>query len=79
MFSHMLANNVKSISMPEIGCGLDLLEWPKVEEILQNLIAGTDIQITVYHYKPKTSVGIKKSMIEGWKKLGAGTPYKKGK
>lgn len=52
MRDHMVANGVKELSVPQIGCGLDKLEWPKVEEIIRNIFEATDIEITVYIYVP---------------------------
>ncbi|XP_069489629.1 ADP-ribose glycohydrolase OARD1 [Ambystoma mexicanum] len=48
MRSHCLANGVKCLSMPRIGCGLDRLQWEQVAEILEKVFAVTDITITVY-------------------------------
>ena len=38
--------NINKIAMPKIGCGLDLLAWPKVENILNKIFI--DIQIIIY-------------------------------
>jgi hypothetical protein len=35
--------------MPRIGCGLDLLEWRRVREMIRETFAGCDISITVYN------------------------------
>lgn len=35
------------IAMPLIGCGLDLLEWDKVEPIIKDVFKDTDIDILV--------------------------------
>uniref|UniRef100_A0A3B3YC28 Macro domain-containing protein n=1 Tax=Poecilia mexicana TaxID=48701 RepID=A0A3B3YC28_9TELE len=48
MKCHCLENNVKRISLPRIGCGLDQLEWSKVSQILQDVFKQTDIALTVY-------------------------------
>ena len=48
MKRHMLENDVEKISMPRIGCGLDLLEWSKVEMMLRDIFQDTDIVITIY-------------------------------
>ncbi|KAL4233673.1 ADP-ribose glycohydrolase oard1 [Mactra antiquata] len=48
MKDHGMKNNVTGISMPRIGCGLDRLQWPKVEEMLKGVFKDTDIVITVY-------------------------------
>ena len=38
------------IAMPEIGCGLDRLEWDKVETIIKEVLGEVPITIYVYHY-----------------------------
>eukprot|EP00483_Globobulimina_turgida_P004593 UN04602 len=48
MKNHAVIHNVKHISMPKIGCGLDRLQWNKVEQIIKNVFKNTDIKITVY-------------------------------
>ena len=60
MFAHMEAHEVKSVSMPEIGCGLDGLQWPKVHEMLIALSQGRGITVTVYHFKPAKQMWSKK-------------------
>lgn len=40
--------NVKAVSMPKIGCGLDKLEWDMVKMYLNNVFGSTDITITIY-------------------------------
>ena len=45
---HMISHNVKSISMPLIGCGLDRLQWNKVKELLYENFEDTEISINVY-------------------------------
>ena len=44
----VLENDIKTIAMPKIGCGLDRLEWSKVESILYNTFNDTDVYIKVY-------------------------------
>lgn len=53
MIQHMQKNNIKSVSIPELGCGLDGLKWEEVRKILQEQIDGTDIDIICYHYNNK--------------------------
>lgn len=43
--------NVKKLSMPLIGCGLDKLRWDDVSEMLFEVFRGTDIEILVYKFK----------------------------
>lgn len=52
MFSHMHSNGVTHVSMPEIGCGLDGLKWSLVSDMVQQMIAGSGITVSVYHFKP---------------------------
>ncbi|XP_056589215.1 ADP-ribose glycohydrolase OARD1 [Triplophysa dalaica] len=59
MREHCLANRVKKICMPRIGCGLDKLEWSKVSSIITEVFQNTDVSITVYSIdqsKSKTRV-----------------------
>lgn len=40
-------NEIKKIAMPQIGAGLDRLEWSKNREIIQKVFEDTDIEILV--------------------------------
>lgn len=51
MRHHCLSNDVKEISMPQIGSGLDKLDWKRVQDLIANIFADTGIMITVYIYK----------------------------
>ena len=42
-----LANNIKKLAMPRIGCGLDRLRWDNVKKNLEDIFANTDIEILV--------------------------------
>lgn len=46
--SHMEKNNIKSVSMPKIGCGLDKLDWKRVSRIINDIFQDSDIEITIY-------------------------------
>jgi len=48
MRQHALDNNVRRISMPRIGCGLDGLAWGFVKGMLESVFENTNIDITVY-------------------------------
>lgn len=52
MFQHMTDHGVASVAIPEIGCGLDLLQWPKVHQLLCRLLEEYPAvhRVTVYHY-----------------------------
>lgn len=41
-------NNVTSVSLPMIGCGLDRLKWSEVKKILINLFQDENMHITIY-------------------------------
>ena len=45
--SHAETNNVSSISIPRIGCGLDQLDWQKVRDMIQDVFHGSIVQVTV--------------------------------
>ena len=38
---------IKSQNMPKIGCGLDKLEWSKVEDLIKRTFDDMDIEIVV--------------------------------
>ena len=52
MFEHMVAHEVPHVAMPEIGCGLDMLQWPQVEAILKEemdrAVAGHQVAKSKY-------------------------------
>jgi O-acetyl-ADP-ribose deacetylase (regulator of RNase III) len=53
MREHMINNEVKELAMPTIGCGLDRLQWDKVEGMLRDVFGNDDLNITVYKFVPK--------------------------
>ena len=46
MYAHAVKHNVHAISLPKIGCGLDRLDWDRVEQMLKDIFP--DIDITIY-------------------------------
>lgn len=48
MREHCVANQVKSLSMPRIGCGLDGLQWDKVSDQIKDVFTGSGVEINVY-------------------------------
>ncbi len=48
MKNHAVENNVKNISMPKIGSGLDKLEWTLVRNTIIEVFGDTDINISIY-------------------------------
>lgn len=45
---HMRENNVTKLAIPQIGCGLDRLYWPEVENMLEYIFQSEEIDIAVY-------------------------------
>lgn len=41
--------NITKLAMPKIGCGLDRLHWPLVENIIKSIFANSKIQISIYY------------------------------
>ena len=52
MKKQMQKLNVTKLAMPKIGCGLDKLDWNRVEHIIKNVFADTEIEIAVSTYTP---------------------------
>ena len=48
MTKHANKHKVTEISMPKAGCGLDRLEWYKVERLIREICAVSNFTITVY-------------------------------
>lgn len=44
---------INYVAMPQIGCGLDRLEWPKVEKLIRDIFAPTNVNITIYYLPGK--------------------------
>jgi len=42
-------HNIAKLAMPKIGCGLDRLHWPSVENIIKSIFANSKIQISIYY------------------------------
>ena len=51
MKSHMLTYGIKEINLPQIGSGLDKLEWAPVFNINLCLFANTDIRVNIFLQK----------------------------
>ena len=48
MTNHANKHKVTRTSMPKAGCGLDRLEWYKVERLIKEICAQSNLTITVY-------------------------------
>ena len=49
MRNHAVKHDIKSISMPRIGSGLDKLDWNDVKNIIIEVFTDTDIVINVFY------------------------------
>mmetsp|Transcript_24111 Transcript_24111/g.28072 ORF Transcript_24111/g.28072 Transcript_24111/m.28072 type:complete len:190 (-) Transcript_24111:134-703(-) len=52
MFSHMKQHGVTRVAMPQIGCGLDRLDWVIVRDMIRSLAQENQVIVTVY-FLPK--------------------------
>ena len=48
LYFELKLRNIKKISMPKIGCGLDKLNWDSVEKIIKKIFVDVDVDITIY-------------------------------
>ena len=44
-----VANNVKELCMPTIGCGLDGLDWKNVSQMIKRVFDDVSMTITIYY------------------------------
>ena len=54
MREHAEVHGVKHLSLPQIACGLDNLEWPLVREGLQAIFDSPKVRHSVYQQTPRT-------------------------
>lgn len=47
MLDQMKENKIEKLAMPRIGCGLDQLEWDKVQEIIIDVFKNTHVEILI--------------------------------
>jgi O-acetyl-ADP-ribose deacetylase (regulator of RNase III) len=58
MLSHAEKNGIQNIGVPQIGCGIGGLEWPKVKSILKKHAENSPVNVVAYTYgepTPKTA------------------------
>ena len=48
MKDHAIANNIRSIAMPKVACGLDKMNWEEVSKIIVDVFQHSGITIFVY-------------------------------
>ena len=47
MKNQCLSRDIRHVAMPQIGCGLDRLSWPRVRALIVDVFQDTDIEIVV--------------------------------
>ena len=45
---HMERHNIRTLSVPKLGCGLDNLHWPTVFSLIFQIFSGTNILLTLH-------------------------------
>ena len=45
---HAGMNGVSTNAIPQLGCGLDQMNWQEVVNLLQDIFAYADVQLVVY-------------------------------
>ena len=63
MKSHMLTYGIKEINLPQIGCGLDKLEWARVFNINLCLFANTDIRVNIFLQKVHVNSNLDNTLL----------------
>ena len=48
MKTHANTNDVSTIAVPKLGCGLDQMNWREVVKLLRDVFAYAEVQIVVY-------------------------------
>merc|ERR1712004_621072 len=48
MEEHMVRKGIEEVAMPRIGCGLDLLEWRRVKQLLEEVFKDSGRKIVVF-------------------------------
>ena len=49
MRDHAIKHNVTDIALPQIGCGLDKLEWPRVKKEIHEVFGSMQVKMTMYY------------------------------
>ena len=63
MKSHKLTYGIKEINLPQIGCGLDKLEWARVFNIILCLFANTDFRVNIFLQKVHVNSNLDKTLL----------------
>ena len=63
MKSQMLTHGIQEINLPQIGCGLDKLEWAPVFNIILRLFANTDIRVNIFLQKVDVNSNLDNTLL----------------
>ncbi len=59
-----LEQNINTLAIPKIGCGLDRLEWSKVETLVNKIFGESTIRVKVYTF-PNEDVVVDSDRTDG--------------
>ncbi len=59
-----LEQNITTLAIPKIGCGLDRLEWSKVETLVNKIFGESTIRVKVYT-RPDEDVVVDSDRTDG--------------
>ena len=61
--SHTLIHNIREVSLPQVGCGLDKLEWTQVLNKNLPMFANTDIRVNIFLQKVKRNSNFDSALL----------------
>lgn len=64
MLDHAEYHNINKIGIPQIGCGIGGLEWPKVSNIIKKIADKYPTEVVAFTYEPKAPS--KKTIPNNW-------------
>ena len=59
----MLTYGIKDINLPQIGCGLDNLEWARVFNLILCLFANTDTRVNIFLQKVHVNSNLDNTLL----------------
>ena len=63
MKSRFLTYGIKEINLPQVGCGLDKLEWARVFNTFLCFFTNTDIQVNIFLQKVHVHSNLDKNLL----------------
>ena len=59
----MLTYGIEKINLPQVGCGLDKLEWAQVFNIILCLFANTDFRVNIFMQKVHVNSNLDNTLL----------------